>query len=106
MSAKTEPTFDEVVHAPHRLKSLALLSGAESVEFGVLRDHLGVADSVASKQLKVLVDAGYAQLDKPLGQSGRARTWVRITPTGRRALDGHLAALRAMVEAAQSARAT
>ncbi len=93
--------FDEVVHAPHRLKILALLAGVESAEFGVLRDHLGVADSVASKQLKVLTEAGYVRLDKPAGQSGRARTWVRITPAGRRAFEGHIAALSQMVTQAQ-----
>ncbi|MEA5154856.1 transcriptional regulator [Raineyella sp.] len=93
----------DIVHAPHRLKALALLAVADTVEFGVLRDHLGVTDSVASKQLKVLTEAGYVVLDKPAGQSGRARTWVRITPAGRRALDGHLEALRELVAAAQGA---
>lgn len=95
--------FDEIIHAPHRLKACALLAAADSLEFGVVRDHLGVADSVASKHLKVLVDAGYVELDKPAGQKGRARTWVRLTKEGRRAFDGHLAALRDMVEESAAA---
>lgn len=99
----TQPVFDEVIHAPLRLRACALLAPAESLEFALVRDHLGVADSVASKHLKVLADAGYVELDKPAGQKGRARTWVRLTKDGRRAFDGHLAALRVMVE--QSAAA-
>lgn len=95
-----EPVFDEVIHAPHRLRTCALLVGAEQVEFGVIRDHLGVADSVASKHLKALSDAGYIELRKPLGQKGRARTWVALTKSGRSALASHLAALQEMVAVA------
>lgn len=95
--------FDEVIHAPLRLRACALLAAADSVEFAIVRDHLGVADSVASKHLKVLADAGYVVLAKPAGQKGRARTWVELTRDGRRAFDAHLAALRAMVEASAGA---
>lgn len=95
--------FDEVIHAPLRLRACALLAPADSLEFGVVRDHLGVADSVASKHLKVLAEAGYVELDKPAGQKGRARTWVRLTTQGRRAFAGHLEALQAMVEASSAA---
>ncbi|WP_375432145.1 transcriptional regulator [uncultured Friedmanniella sp.] len=100
-----EPQFDEVIHAPQRIKVCALLSSVDTLEFGVIRDHLGVADSVASKHLKVLTDAGYVQLTKPLGQQGRAKTWVRMTAAGRHAFQGHLAALHQMVEQASGALA-
>ena len=99
--AAPEPAFDEIIHAPHRLRICALLGPMESVEFGTLREDLGVADSVLSKHLKVLVDAGYAALDKPTGRGRRVRTWARLTSEGRRALDGHLAALQAMTEPAR-----
>lgn len=92
--------FDETIHAPHRLRIMVALSTVESMEFGALRDDLGVADSVLSKQLKVLVDAGYAKLDKPTGMGGRPRTWARITRSGRTALAGHLAALQALAASA------
>lgn len=92
--------FDETIHAPLRLKACAMLAGVDSLEFGAVRDTLEVADSVLSKHLKVLADAGYVELDKPAGQKGRARTWVRLTRAGRTAFDGHLAALREMVEGA------
>lgn len=90
----TAPAFDEVIHAPHRLRICALLARVDSMEFGVVRDELGVADSVLSKQLKVLVDAGYATTTAERGERGRPRKWLRLTRAGRRAFDGHVAALR------------
>ena len=93
--------FDEVIHAPHRLRICAMLSEVDELEFGVLREGLDVADSVLSKQLKVLVDAGYVQLDKPTGRGGKVRTWAKLTKDGRRAFRDHLAALQQMVAAAQ-----
>lgn len=55
---RLEAHFDETIHAPHRLRICALLAPVESMEFGTVRDELGVADSVLSKQFKVLADAG------------------------------------------------
>jgi len=85
-----------VVHAPNRLKICALLATATTVEFATLRDTLGVADSVTSKQLKVLTEAGYVKLSKPTGAGGRAKTWATLTPKGRNAFQGHLAMLQQM----------
>ncbi|GIH09309.1 MarR family transcriptional regulator [Rhizocola hellebori] len=89
--------FDEVVHAPHRLRICAFLSAASSVEFSALRELLGVADSVVSKHLKVLQDAGYVAVSKPTGL-GRVKTWIEFTPTGRAAYTGHVAALKELVD--------
>lgn len=88
--------FDEVIHAPHRLRITARLARVDSMEFGALRDDLQVADSVLSKQLKVLAEAGYVALEKPTGR-GRVKTWAKLTPAGRRAFDSHLAALQSLV---------
>jgi DNA-binding MarR family transcriptional regulator len=93
----TRPAFDEVVHAPQRLRIMALLAAVEGqAEFSTLRDILDVADSVLSKHLKVLHGAGYIKVSKPTGQ-GRVRTWIQLTPAGRRAYSSHLAALREIV---------
>ncbi|MBT0771958.1 transcriptional regulator [Kineosporia sp. J2-2] len=88
--------FDELVHAPNRLRVCAFLAATTSAEFGVLRDLLGVADSVLSKHLKVLQDAGYLTVTKPTGR-GRVKTWVQLTPEGRRAYLGHVEALRSLI---------
>ncbi|MDG4827328.1 transcriptional regulator [Asanoa sp. WMMD1127] len=92
----TEP-FDETIHAPNRLRICAFLDATTEAEFSALRDLLGVADSVLSKHLKVLQDAGHVEMTKPTGR-GRVRTWVRLTPTGRTAYRNHVAALRALFD--------
>ncbi|MFV0429624.1 MAG: transcriptional regulator [Arachnia sp.] len=92
--------FNELIHAPHRLRICAMLWAADAVEFATLREHLGVADSVLSKNLKALVDAGYVALDKQTSR-GRSRTWARLLVPGRTAWQGHLAALQEMVAVAQ-----
>lgn len=85
--------FDEEIHAPLRLRICAILAAAKTVEFSAIRDRLGVADSVASKHLSRLEDAGYVHMEK-LSTGGRPRTWVSLTPVGRTAFEGHIAALR------------
>ncbi len=95
-----EARFDEVVHAPNRLRICALLASVTDAEFATIRDSLGVADSVTSKQLKVLVDAGYVRVSKSTGRGGRVRTWASLTPTGRQAFEGHLVELRRLTLAA------
>ena len=89
--------FNELIHAPHRLRVCAFLEATTSAEFGVLRDLLGVADSVLSKHLKALQEAGYLTVSKPTGR-GRVRTWVQLTPEGRQAYAQHVAALRSLIE--------
>lgn len=89
--------FNEIIHAPNRLQICALLAAADRVEFATVRDSLGVADSVASKHLKVLADAGYLTLTKSSG-AGRPRTWAAMTKEGRAAFADHVAELRRLTE--------
>ena len=58
------PVLDAVIHAPGRLQICAMLSAADEVEFGVVRDGIGVSDSVMSKHVKQLEEAGYVKLRK------------------------------------------
>jgi DNA-binding MarR family transcriptional regulator len=88
--------LNEVIHAQNRLQICALLSATDRAEFSVIRDMLGVADSVTSKHLKVLEEAGYVTIEKPTGL-GRVRTWVALTADGRRAYADHVAALRRLL---------
>lgn len=90
------PPLNEVIHAPNRLRICAFLSAVDQAEFSTIRDMLGVADSVASKQLKVLDDAGYVKLNKPTGR-GRVKTWVALTALGQQAYQDHVAALKALI---------
>jgi DNA-binding MarR family transcriptional regulator len=99
----TTPRFDETIHAPQRLRVCAILAAVDKAEFATLRDSLDVADSVLSKHLKVLVEAGYVTLDKPSG-SGRVRTWASLTRAGRAAFAGHVAELQRLAAAADLSR--
>lgn len=90
---------DEVIHAPNRLAICAMLSGASAVEFGVIRDELDVSDSVASKHLKVLVDAGYVTFESRTTEtSRRPRTWASLTPAGRDALNEYVKRLQQIIQ--------
>lgn len=87
----SEPVFDAVIHAPGRLQICALLSAAEA-EFATIRDTIQVSDSVLSKHVKMLEEAGYVAVRKaPF--AGRQRTWLSLTATGRKAFAGHVAEL-------------
>ena len=92
----TAARFDEIVHAPNRLRICAMLSAVSSADFATVREGLGVADSVLSKHVRVLHEAGYLDVHKSTCAS-RVRTSLSLTRAGRAAYDGHLAALRAIV---------
>ena len=91
----TAARFDEIVHAPNRLQICAILSAVDSADFATVREGLGVADSVLSKHIRVLHEAGDVDVHKTTC-AGRVRTSVSDR-TGRAAYDGHVAALRAIV---------
>jgi DNA-binding MarR family transcriptional regulator len=92
----TAARFDETVHAPNRLQICAILSAVSSADFATVREALAVADSVLSKHIRVLHEAGYIDVHKSTCAS-RVRTSMSMTAAGRAAYDGHLAALRAIV---------
>ena len=91
--------FDELIHPSTRLSIVALLAAADWVEFTFVRDHLGLSDSALSKQLSTLEQAGYIDTQRPVSDR-RRRVRARLTPTGRAAFHGHVAALQAIVRSA------
>lgn len=85
--------LDEVIHQPVRFSVVALLAAASEAEFGFVRDTVEVSDSVLSKQVAILEQAGYVAVRK--GYVGkRPRTWLRLTPEGRSSFADHLGTLR------------
>lgn len=88
----TTPKFDSVIHPEQRLRICAFLLPVAQVGFGVIRDSLAFSDSMLSKHLKTLAEAGYVSMAKE-DNVPRPQTWVSLTPEGRMATDGHLAAL-------------
>ena len=94
--AAEAPSFDEVIHAPQRLRICAMLSAAQKVEFSVLQEHLGLSKSALSKHLAQLDEAGYVRQGRAVRDS-RSRLWLSLTPAGRRAYSAHVRALRDIV---------
>ena len=92
--------LDPLIHAPTRLQLVTMLSGVSEAEFATLRDALEVSDSVLSKHVSALVDAGYLHSRKGV-HAGRRTTWVGLTPAGRRALHEHVAAVRRLIDAVE-----
>jgi DNA-binding MarR family transcriptional regulator len=92
------PVFNELIHAPQRLRICAMLSGAQKVEFRLLQDRLELSKSALSKHLTLLVDAGYVRQERALHNS-RSRLWLSLTPEGARAYSAHVQALQQIVAA-------
>ena len=88
--------FDPVIHPSHRLRICAALDQAGEFEFAAVRDLVGVSDSVLSKQLAVLIEAGYVKQRRAVRET-RQRVWLSLTPAGRNAFSGHVRALHAIV---------
>ncbi len=100
MSARAAPALDPVIHAPARLQVAGVLAAVSEAEFAVVRDAVGVSDSVLSKHLSQMAEAGYVRLRKA-ALGGRQRTWLSLTGEGRRAFRAHVAALQALAGVAE-----
>jgi DNA-binding MarR family transcriptional regulator len=87
------PHFDAVIHPPPRLQICGLLAVVDTMEFAAVRDRVGVSDSVLSKHVKHLEEAGYVAVRKATVAS-RQRTSLSLTRQGRWAFDAHVAELR------------
>lgn len=91
-----EPRFDELIHPSTRLSIVALLASADWIDFAFVRDQLNLSDSALSKQFATLEEAGYIAIERTVVKH-RRRVQVRLTPLGRDAFEGHVAALRQIV---------
>jgi DNA-binding MarR family transcriptional regulator len=92
----TTARFDELIHPSTRLSIVALLAAVDWADFSFVRDELGLSDSALSKQLSTLEEADYVAIERPLSDR-RRRVRARLTPDGRKAFEGHVAALREIV---------
>jgi DNA-binding MarR family transcriptional regulator len=96
--ARARARLDPLLNAPARLRLMTMLTTVSEVEFATLRDGLEVSDSVLSKHLAALSEAGHVRTRKGV-HLGRRTTWVSLTAKGRRALRDHVAALREIIAA-------
>ncbi len=87
--------LDPLIHPTHRLRICAMLAAGTTLELSVIKDNLDLSPSALSKQVSVLVDAGYVTQER-LGADSR-RVWLSLTRQGLRAYRGHVAALQRIV---------
>lgn len=85
--------LSDVLHQPVRFSIAAALAHTETMDFKDLRNAIQVSDSVLSKQLSHLENAGFVEIKKAfVGKF--PRTSVRLTPAGQGAWSHHLDTLR------------
>ncbi|TFD07005.1 transcriptional regulator [Cryobacterium sp. TMT1-66-1] len=92
-----DPRFDEAIHALTRLRLCALLRPLDAASFSTLVDTLDLSEANLSKTIRNLTELGYVHTSKqtsPERADSRRTTSVSLTPRGRTAFDGHIAALR------------
>ena len=93
--------FDAVLHPPARRQIVAVFAQAQVAEFALLKDITGASDSVMSKHLAALAEAGYVSLRKAAAD-GRQRTWASLTSSGRKAFRRHVEALETLASTVTS----
>jgi DNA-binding MarR family transcriptional regulator len=87
--------LNELIHQPVRFSIMAALSGVKEVEFKFLRDAVQVSDSLLSRYVTQLEQAGYVHVRK--GYIGkRPRTWLSITSAGHGVFASHVKALQSI----------
>ena len=95
------PRFDSIVHAPARLQIMAVLvayPAGSAADFKRLRTLLGLTDGNLGSHVATLETAGLVEVHKDF-DGKRPRTRIAATTTGRTRFAGHVAALRAILDA-------
>lgn len=92
--------LNEIIHQPVRLRIMAALMALEAgneVDFTYLRDLLEVTDGNLGAHLRKLEEAGYIAVNKAFVER-KPRTFVAISPEGRRVFQEHVAALESILK--------
>jgi DNA-binding MarR family transcriptional regulator len=92
--------LDSAVHGPIRLGALTSLHTDGPLDFTTLRKRLDVAHGALGMHLRKLEEAGYVNCQKTF-VGRRPRSIYRITPRGRSALAGYLAAMQELIRAVE-----
>ncbi len=92
--------LNETIHQPVRLRIMAALVTLEpkdEVDFTYLRNLLEVTDGNLGAHLRKLEEAGYIAVNKTFVDR-KPRTYVTVTPEGRRVFQEHVAALESILK--------
>jgi len=96
--------FDELIHQPVRLRIMAALMTLDTqtrISFNALKSVLKVTDGNLGGHLFKLEQAGYVLVEKSFVRN-KPQTYVAVTPRGRIAFTGHVAALEQILHASMS----
>jgi DNA-binding transcriptional ArsR family regulator len=100
------PDLDPIIHQPVRLQIMAALShlgSRERVDFTFLNTKLDLTDGNLGAHLLTLEEAGYIAVEKTF-VARKPKTFVAATAAGRRAFDGHVAALTSILKSKSPSR--
>ena len=90
--------LDPIIHVRVRLGIVSALAVEESLTFNELKERLETSDGNLSVHARRLEDAGYLATTKSF-EGRKPRTEYRITAAGRRALEGYLEHMEALIRA-------
>jgi DNA-binding transcriptional ArsR family regulator len=93
---------DRMIHEPARLAIMALLSGAEQVDFLFLLRETALTKGNLSSHLAKLEEAGYVGIEKQF-RGKIPLTLARLTPQGRTALQDYRKAMNGLLRRLQVA---
>jgi DNA-binding MarR family transcriptional regulator len=94
------PELNETIHQPIRLRimaALVTLAPDEELDFTTLRKLLDVTDGNLGAHLRKLEEAGFIAVNKTFVDR-KPRTYVAVTPAGRKTFSQHVAALEAILK--------
>ena len=89
--------LNDVVHQRTRLGLLVVLRETQQADFSYLKTRLKLTDGNLGQHIEILKQHGLVTIRK--GYEGqRARTWVKITRLGERALASEIKTLRSLLD--------
>ena len=94
------PELNDLIHQTVRLRIMAALASLENnleVDFSSLRDLLDVTDGNLGAHLRKLEEAAYIKINKTFIDR-KPRTFLAITPLGKKVFKGHVAALESIIK--------
>ena len=92
--------LDAVIHERVRLGIVSALAVNEILSFNDLKKLLDITDGNLSVHARKLEDAGYVKCTKSF-VGRQPRTEYKLTASGRRALEGYLAEMESVIQAAR-----
>jgi len=89
--------FDPLLHQAVRSKLMSLLIANDELPFKALKEFLEVTDGNLSSHLSKLEKESYIIIEKTF-EGKRPKTVVKIAPSGKKAFDVYIQALKQFIE--------